>query len=305
MEQKKFNIAIIGLGDIAGAHIVGLQRNPKYTISATCDKLPDREKHAQELGCAFFTDYKELAKQDNIDIALILTPPSTHYEIAKTMLQNKKHVLIEKPGVLEIEHLHDLIHIAKENGVSVDVIFHWCYGSEVLYLENNLDQFGKLLRVECNVFDPYTSDGTTITPEKIGLNGAWRDSGINILSMLSCFFDLNEFTLSSEGSQYDTATKLPVYANKKYLYRDIEVSLSIDWRHNRNHKFSNFYFEGGTLFINHTAQDVWLNGKRVASFYTDNRLGTHYENLFRLYDLQNKNLQRTVLLHEILLKSSR
>ena len=81
------------------------------------------------------------------------------------------------------------------------------------------------------------------------------------------------------------------------------VFITVDWRHNRNHKFTNFYFENGTLFLHHTAQEIWYNAKRVETFYTENRLNTHYTNLFNLYNLKTKDHERTILLHKLLLQT--
>lgn len=304
MEEQKINVAIVGLGNISSAHIAGLKNGGKYNIYATCDTITERKSIADELNCKFFADYKELCKDKNVEVVLILTPPATHYIIAKEALENKKHVLIEKPGVTDIKDLYDLIEIAKNNEVTVDVIFHWVYGSEVLYLEKHFKEYGKLLKVEGNVYDPYTyPDGITIKEERIPLSGAWNDSGINVLSMLSIFLDLNKFKLEDEQLKYDSQYNLPIYANKKYTYEDIDISITVDWRYNRNHKFTNFYFEKGTLFLHHTAQEIWFNAKRVESFYTENRLHTHYTNLFNLYNLKTKDHDRTIMLHKLLLQT--
>ncbi len=304
MEETKINIAIVGLGDISAAHIAGLRNGGKYNIYATCDTVLERKSIAEELNCLFFNDYHKLCKDPNVEVVLILTPPATHYAIAKVALQNKKHVLIEKPGVTDMKDLYDLIEIAKENNVTVDVIFHWVYGSEVLYLEKHFQEYGKLVKVECNSYDPYThSDGVTIKEARVPLSGAWNDSGINILSMLSSFLDVNKFKLEDEQLKYDSQHNLPIYATKKYTYGDVDISITVDWRNNRNHKFTNFYFEKGTLFLHHTAQEIWFNAKRVETFYTENRLHTHYTNLFNLYNLKTKNHDRTIMLHKLLLQT--
>lgn len=303
MERKKTNVAVIGLGDISAAHIEGLKRGGRYHIYAVCDTKTEHKHFAEELNCLFYSSYAELAKDNNFHIAIVLTPPANHYEVAKEMLINKKHVLIEKPGVLNLPHLLDLIATAEEHDVTVDVIFHWMYGSEVLYLEKHFAEYGKLLRIECNAYDPYTSDGYQIKPERVDLNGAWNDSGINILSMLSCFLDLTQIKLKNEETLYNSEHNLPIYANRKYDYNGIEVFVTADWRYNRNHKFTNFYFEKGTLYLHHTAQEIWFNAKRVESFYSENRLYSHYTNLFNLYEMQTKNHENTILLHKLLFQT--
>ena len=121
--------------------------------------------------------------------------------------------------------------------------------------------------------------------------------------MLSCLLDVSKFKLDNERIEYDPEHSLPIYASKRYLYNGIEVMIAADWRYNRNHKFTNFYFEKGTLYLHHTAQEIWFNAKRVETFYTEHRLNTHYTNLFNLYDLKIKDHSRTVLLHKLLLQT--
>ena len=306
MNDKIINIGIVGLGTISKHHINGILNVPKYNIYAVCDMRKEEETVAKELECKFYQDYKEMAKDENIDLILILTPPLTHYEISKYMLQHKKHVIVEKPGIVEnISQLYDLIAVSKENNVSFDVIFHWMYASETLYLTKHFEQFGKLLKVEANVYDPYTIDGQTIKPEKVDLNGAWNDSGINVLSMFGNFLDMDKMKLDSERLLFDDRYNLPIYAKKNFKYGEIDVTITVDWRYNRNHKSSVYYFEQGALFVDHTAQDLFLNANRVETFYTEDRLTSHYTNLFTLYTLNDKNHDLTIKLHKLLLQTRR
>jgi len=50
-------------------------------------------------------DWREL----EFDAAVVVTPPSTHYEIAKELLLAGKDVLVEKPMTLSVEEADDLI----------------------------------------------------------------------------------------------------------------------------------------------------------------------------------------------------
>lgn len=298
-------VAIIGLGEVSKSHISGLKNNSdNYKIVAICDNNESLSSVAQKHGVPFYANYKKVVEQADIDLVVVLTPPATHYEIAKSALENKKHVLIEKPGVLNINHLYNLIEIAKENNVTIDVMFHWQHGNEVLEIKDKLHTFGKLKRIEVNAYDPYTlADQKTIKPTALGLGGAWNDSGINILSMLIKFIDITQLKLKSEYVEYDTQNNLPIFLNKKFDLDGLNVNINVDWRENKNHKFTNFFFEEGTLFVHHTAQEVWFNSNRVSSFYNENRLATHYTNLFKSTKLNNENLNDTVELHKILLKN--
>lgn len=70
------------------------------------------DKHELE----FFTDnYDELVEK--CDVIYIATPHKLHFEMAKSALQKGKHVLCEKPIVLESKQLLELYEIADSNNV--------------------------------------------------------------------------------------------------------------------------------------------------------------------------------------------
>jgi D-galacturonate reductase len=65
---------------------------------------------------------EELLK--HVDIVCVATPDDRHFEIAKAALEAGKHVLIEKPSVLSLAELDQLVHIAEGNGVLAKVVYH-------------------------------------------------------------------------------------------------------------------------------------------------------------------------------------
>jgi predicted dehydrogenase len=60
---------------------------------------------------------------DNPDIAIvhIATPSETHYELAKMALQAGKNVIVEKPMTLRSHESYDLVDIAKERSLLIEV----------------------------------------------------------------------------------------------------------------------------------------------------------------------------------------
>lgn len=64
----------------------------------------------------FYNSFQDaLIHHKNIDGAVIASPPSTHYKIAKMCLENNLHVLVEKPMVESLEELKNLNEIAKDD----------------------------------------------------------------------------------------------------------------------------------------------------------------------------------------------
>jgi D-galacturonate reductase len=59
-----------------------------------------------------------------IDAVCVATPDDRHFEPARAALAAKKHVLIEKPAVLSLAQLDELVALAAENGVLAKVVYH-------------------------------------------------------------------------------------------------------------------------------------------------------------------------------------
>ena len=63
----------------------------------------------------FYSDYKKILNDKEIDVVLILTSMLEHADIAKEALQNKKHVLVEKPMATNMKDLKELYLLAKKS----------------------------------------------------------------------------------------------------------------------------------------------------------------------------------------------
>jgi D-galacturonate reductase len=59
-----------------------------------------------------------------VDVVCVATPDDRHFEAARLALQAGKHVLIEKPSVLGLQQLDELIALARAKGVLGKVVYH-------------------------------------------------------------------------------------------------------------------------------------------------------------------------------------
>jgi predicted dehydrogenase len=59
-----------------------------------------------------------------VDAVCVATPDDRHFEPAKLALAARKHVLIEKPSVLDLAKLDELTRLAEANGVLAKVVYH-------------------------------------------------------------------------------------------------------------------------------------------------------------------------------------
>jgi predicted dehydrogenase len=63
----------------------------------------------------------EILASPEIDAVAVITPVSTHYDLAKKALQNGKHVFVEKPFTINAAQAEELIELAERKGLIIMV----------------------------------------------------------------------------------------------------------------------------------------------------------------------------------------
>ena len=158
-------ICVVGAGYWGKNHIstlaklgalYGVVDKNRDTLDSLIIKYPNIKKHST-IEDAFLEDY---------DAFTIATPAETHFRIAKMILLNNYHVLIEKPMTLSIKEAETLVRISKENKAHIVVghvlLFHPAINKikelieknrigQLQYIYSNRLNLGKV-RTEENVF---------------------------------------------------------------------------------------------------------------------------------------------------------
>lgn len=70
---------------------------------------------AEEHRCKYFLDYREPEFLEQIDAAIVCTPPSLHHEMVGHLLDHGKHVLCEKPLTISAAQARDLVARAERS----------------------------------------------------------------------------------------------------------------------------------------------------------------------------------------------
>jgi predicted dehydrogenase len=94
-------LAFLGTGAIARAHARRLRRHRDVELGFASRDPARAEAIARELGGAPYPSYEAALAAPEVDIAAIVTPPDSHVELALRALAAGKHVVLEKPALLE------------------------------------------------------------------------------------------------------------------------------------------------------------------------------------------------------------
>lgn len=297
------NAVLIGCGVITEHYVKGLQKTQKLNIVACCDINEHCNSRKLYDFVPFYTDVNEMLSNHKVDYAIISTPVKVHLKTAIELMKKGISVLIEKPMVRTLDDLEALYSSAKENGVSVHGMLHWVYADEVDFLKNNLKNYGKIKSISITINDDYACNGNAIREDRQGLDGAWRDSGINALSFLSAIIDINDLKLVFEESEIDSICNQDCYAKRQYDCNGVSVQIVVDWRENTNQKVTVIETESGLIFVNHNEQKICLNNEEIFKSIVEDRLESHYENLFGDIDLTADNSELERKLHSLLLSN--
>ena len=114
--MDKVRLAIIGLGNMGGAHLGYLPGVTDAVVTAVCDIEPERtEKFAKQCNAAAFTSADELLKAKVADAVLIATPHYDHPPIGIKALETGHHVLVEKPIAVSVKAARQLNEAAAKH----------------------------------------------------------------------------------------------------------------------------------------------------------------------------------------------
>ena len=123
--MDKIRIGVVGCGYWGPNHIRNFNAlsGSGAVMVAAADFDEGRRKHIAELYPALRLeeDGQAILGDPDIDAVVIATPVHTHYPLALAALESGKHVLVEKPFVIENTQAEQLIRLARERKLTLMV----------------------------------------------------------------------------------------------------------------------------------------------------------------------------------------
>ena len=114
---NKYNVALIGCGQMGETHISNIYYKENVRIKYVCDTDTERAAFfARKYGALFAeTDMDKCISDPETDIVICATYPSSHVEILKKCIAHGKHLLCEKPMGGTLEEGRSFVRLVKEN----------------------------------------------------------------------------------------------------------------------------------------------------------------------------------------------
>ncbi len=151
-------VGIVGVGQFGQNHARILSESTKCDFIGLYDKNKNRaEEISIRLDSKSFKDFDSLMAE--IDVLFIVVTTISHFELAEKALNNGIHIFIEKPITETLKQAEELIKLADENNLKIQVGHIERFNPVILEIE---DKVKNPIFMECHRIAPFTPRGTDI-----------------------------------------------------------------------------------------------------------------------------------------------
>jgi len=171
-------------------------------------------------------DAREIIGDHRIDLVLVNTPDHTHFDFARQALEAGKHVVMEKPFVLDVHEGETLISLAEKKGKVLTVFQNRRWEGDFLTIRKIMEQkmLGRLVEFEAHfdrfrnfIRDSWKEKQENRTSTLYNLGSHLIDQAILLFGMPS--------GVNADIRKQRTGAMVDDLFDLGLLYRDVKVTL--------------------------------------------------------------------------------
>ena len=222
--SSKIRVGLIGYGYWGPNYARVLNDLLDVSLAFVCDA---REEQLRRAAARFpqvplSQDVSEALRRDDADAVIISTPASTHYELARLALESGRHVIVEKPLALEIEHCEHLGELADKKGLVLMVAHTFLYNSGIQKLREFVKSpnFGRVYYLHAT--------RTNLGPIRADVNAVW-DLAPHDISIFNYLLDEQPQWASAIGSRALGNTREDVAFITLGYANDVIGNIHVSW----------------------------------------------------------------------------
>ena len=238
------NVCIIGYGYWGPNLCRNFSNANGYNLSTICDlnnkNLIKAKKNYP--GVNVYKNFKEAINLNKYELIVLATPTSTHYSLAKFILNKSINLLVEKPLCLSVKHHYDLNKIAKSNNVKIFIDFPFIFSGSIKYVKNIIDnkKFGKL-----NSLESYREQAPVRTDTSVLWDLSIHD--ISIIKYLLGENKLNVVNIFKNNSKKLNYNEVQINLSNK---KGLNIFIKNNWKSPTKIRLMKFVFERATIYCN-------------------------------------------------------
>ena len=251
--HEVLNVGIAGYGVVGKRRRHFIDQHPKLKTVAVCDQYFS-ENGTEHDGVRTYCHYKELLKNENLDILYVCITNDMAPEVTMAGLNNSLHVFCEKPPGKSVEDIINVRKVEQEHpALKLKYGFNHRYHDSVRDAQKMIqsEDFGKVLSMRGiygkSIIVAFDSDWRT--KRDIAGGGILLDQGIHMVDLMRLFggefYDVKSF-ISNSFLNYDIEDNAYALMRSENGVIAMLHSSATEWRHN----FSlNITLERGALIL--------------------------------------------------------
>ena len=211
--SKCSGVALLGYG-FAGKilHAPLIRGVPGLSLTTVVSSRPAEVK--RDLPDVHITGSAEEALADSqVDLVVIATPNTTHFDLARRALLAGKHVVVDKPFTTTVAEAQELMRLAHHHGRLLSVFHNRRWDADFLTLRRVIasGELGRIVHLESH-YDRYRPDVVSRWREHPGPGGGiWFDLGAHLADQALQLFGAPEAVLADMAIQRDHAVAVDYF----------------------------------------------------------------------------------------------
>ena len=109
---------LIGYGAWGQHHARAIASVGGARLTAICARSDESaaKARADHPHARVYADYREMLSREELGLCDVVLPSDLHFEVSRAVLESGRHLLLEKPMALSLDHCRQLVRLAKERG---------------------------------------------------------------------------------------------------------------------------------------------------------------------------------------------
>ncbi len=135
-------VGVIGYGYWGPNIVRNFSSTDGSSVLSVCDCNQEalHRAHQANPGIPVTRDCNDILESPQIDAVAVITPVSTHFELAKKALENGKHVFVEKPFTATPDQAEELIELAEKKKLVIMVDHTFIFTGAVRKIKQLVDE---------------------------------------------------------------------------------------------------------------------------------------------------------------------
>lgn len=226
MKKLKIGLAAYGASG-QNFHAPFISVHPDFELFAVCERSQNKAQERYPTVKVVRT-FAALIALPELDIVVINTPDTTHFEFAKMALEAGKHVIVEKPFVFTIAEGEELIELAKEKNRMLTIFQNRRWDSDFLTVKRVLasQQLGRLVQFDSTI-SRYRNQvvPNTWKEENVRYVGQTYNLGSHLVDQALQLFGKPDGVFARIARQRE-GSKIDDYFHIQLIYSNLQVNLS-------------------------------------------------------------------------------